>query len=80
MKTHVSERGQVVIPKKIRDALRIDKGDELDVEVVGEAILLKPRKRFKAQKWQDYIGVAEGIAEFHLKEKKKEKKREDLYP
>ena len=31
MKTLVSERGQVVIPKKIRDTVHIVKGDELDI-------------------------------------------------
>ena len=42
MKTLVSERGQVVIPKKIRDTVHIGKGDELEIEVVGEKIILKP--------------------------------------
>jgi AbrB family looped-hinge helix DNA binding protein len=80
MKTLVSERGQVVIPKKIRDAVHIGKGDELEIEVVGETVVLKPLRRFKAAKWQDYAGIAEGIVTAHLKDKKKEKIDEDVYP
>ncbi|GER94851.1 AbrB family transcriptional regulator [hot springs metagenome] len=80
MKTLLSERGQVVIPKKIREAVHVEKGDEFEIEVVGETIMLKPIKRFKAQKWQDYIGIGEGIVDFYLKEKREEKEKEDVYP
>jgi len=80
MKTLMSERGQVVIPKKIRDAVHIGKGDELEIEVVGETVVLKPLRRFKAGKWQDYAGIGEGIVTAHLKDKKKEKTDEDVYP
>ncbi len=80
MKTLVSERGQVVIPKKIREIIHIGKGDELEIEVVGETVVLKPIRRFKAIKWQDYAGIGEGIVDAHLKDKKKEKSDEDVYP
>jgi AbrB family looped-hinge helix DNA binding protein len=80
MKTLVSERGQVVIPKKIRDTVHIAKGDELEIEVVGETIVLKPLRRFKADKWQDYAGIGDGIVTSHLKDRKKEKTDEDVYP
>lgn len=80
MKTLVSERGQVVIPKKIRETVHMDKGDELEIEVVGETIILKPIRRFKAKKWRDYAGIGEGIVDAYLRDKKKEKAREDVYP
>ncbi len=35
MKTRVSEKGQVTIPKRLRDQLGIRFGDELDFEVEG---------------------------------------------
>ncbi len=80
MKTILSERGQVVIPKKIRETVHIEKGDEFEIEVVGEAIVLKPIKRFKAQKWQDYIGIGEGIVDSFIKDKQTDKDKEDVYP
>jgi len=80
MKTQLSERGQIVIPKKIRDTIRVCKGDEFEVDVVGETIVLKPLRRFKARKWQDYIGIGEGIVDSYLEDKKKEKEYENVYP
>ncbi|HWR90746.1 MAG TPA: AbrB/MazE/SpoVT family DNA-binding domain-containing protein [Dissulfurispiraceae bacterium] len=80
MKTLVSEKGQVVIPKKIREVMHIEKGDELEIETVGETIILKPVRRFRAKKWQDYVGIGEGLVDAHLGEKKKEKANEDVYP
>ena len=79
MKTQMSERGQVVIPKKIRETIHLNKGDELEIEVRDETIVLKPLRRFKAKKWQDYAGIGEGIVAAHLKDKKKEKADEDAY-
>jgi AbrB family looped-hinge helix DNA binding protein len=79
VKTLVSERGQVVIPKKIRESIHLNKGDELEIEIRGETIVLKPLRRFKAKKWQDYAGIGEGIVAAHLKDKKKEKADEDAY-
>lgn len=80
MKTILSERGQVVIPKKIREAIHVEKGDEFEIEVIGGSIVLKPIKRFRAKKWQDYIGIGEGIVDIYLKEKLEEKEKEDVYP
>jgi AbrB family looped-hinge helix DNA binding protein len=80
MMAQLSERGQVVIPKKIRDAVHVGKGDQFEVETDGKVIFLKPVRRFKATKWQDYAGIAEGIAEKYLKDKAKEKEDERVYP
>lgn len=74
MKTLLSERGQVVIPKKIRDALKAEKGDEFEVRLAGEDIVLTPLRKFKAQRWQDYVGISDGIVDLHLKDRKKGKK------
>ena len=46
----------------------------------GDAIVLKPIRRFKANRWQDYAGIGEGIVEGHLRDKKKEKADEDVHP
>ncbi len=80
MKTLVSGKGQIVIPKPIRQAIHLEKGDELEVEMKGKVIVLKPIKRFQAEKWQDYIGVGEGLIDNFLKDKKKERRKEDVCP
>ena len=44
MKSVVGERGQIVIPKKIREKLRLEKGTLLDVDTTDDntTILIKP--------------------------------------
>ena len=78
MKTLLSERGQVVIPKKIRDAIKVEKGDEFEVKLAGENIVLTPLRKFKAQRWQDYVGISSGLVDLHLKDRKKEKEKENV--
>lgn len=42
MVVRVSSKGQLVIPKEIREALGIRPGTEVHVEVVGRKIVLEP--------------------------------------
>ena len=50
--TRVRARGQVTIPRDIRERARLEEGDPVDVEVVPEGILLKPQKLIDAtQAW-----------------------------
>jgi AbrB family looped-hinge helix DNA binding protein len=39
MKVRVSEKGQVTIPKRLRDQLGIRSGDELDLQVDGDRLV-----------------------------------------
>jgi AbrB family looped-hinge helix DNA binding protein len=48
--THLSTKGQVVIPRRIRRRLRLEPGEELTVEVRGEEILLRRSPR----SWTDW--------------------------
>ena len=41
--TRISERGQVVIPKEIREQLGLERGQLLEVEESEGAILMRPR-------------------------------------
>ena len=53
--------------------MNLNKGDEFEAEVAQNVIILKPVNKFKAEKWQDYIGIADDIADLYLKDKKAEK-------
>lgn len=47
----LSSKGQLVLPKPLRDALRLSAGDRLRVEQVGERIVLEPARRAKPAAW-----------------------------
>ena len=40
--TKVSERGQVVIPKPIRDSLKLSKNSAIEFEMTGTKVILTP--------------------------------------
>ncbi len=79
MKSVVGERGQIVIPKKIRERLRLEKGTLLDVDTTDDntTILIKPLRK-KRSDWREWIGAFEGekLTEEYIREKKNEKERE----
>lgn len=61
--TRISERGQVVIPKQIRDRLGLHRGQVLEVDVAGGAIRMRPRKEGKqpaSGDWRRWRGVLAG--------------------
>lgn len=41
--TQLRQRGQVTIPRKLRESLAIDEGDILTLLQIGDSILLTPR-------------------------------------
>jgi AbrB family looped-hinge helix DNA binding protein len=43
--TRLSSKGQVVLPKAAREALRLAAGDELLVTVEGQSVRLTPRRK-----------------------------------
>jgi AbrB family looped-hinge helix DNA binding protein len=54
--THVSSKGQVIIPKSIRDAYQLNVGQELEVEIVSQGILLKVKNKLPKSTLNDLIG------------------------
>jgi AbrB family looped-hinge helix DNA binding protein len=42
--TKLSTKGQVIIPRAIRDAMRLEPGVRFEVEIDGNRIILKPIK------------------------------------
>ena len=58
MKTDVilQERGQITLPKRIRDELRLRPGARIEVQVIPGGLLLKrPRTRLKLGRWVGYL-------------------------
>ncbi|MCW5696812.1 MAG: AbrB/MazE/SpoVT family DNA-binding domain-containing protein [Bauldia sp.] len=45
--TKVSSKGQVVLPKSVRDALDWPPGTNLSVEVKGHSVLLRPARTIR---------------------------------
>jgi AbrB family looped-hinge helix DNA binding protein len=55
MKTVISERGQITVPKEVRDQLALAPGTELEVAVVRGGFIA--RKRLSRSAWRDALGV-----------------------
>lgn len=56
VKTHLSSKGQVIIPKAIRASRGWLAGEELVVEETREGILLRPLRVFPRTSLEDVIG------------------------
>ena len=54
--TRLSTKGQIILPKSIRDSRAWEPGTEFTVEVAGDGILLRPAARFPAAKLDDVAG------------------------
>ena len=82
--TAVSTKGQVVLPKSIRDELKLDTGTKLMVFTDGENILLKPILQPSvaefsglldaAQKWASDAGMTKADIDDAVKAVRKRKK------
>lgn len=56
----MSSKGQITIPKKVRDALGIEQGDALEFEVRGqECVLRKREKSASGIDWNRVYGVVD---------------------
>jgi AbrB family looped-hinge helix DNA binding protein len=54
--TTVSTKGQVILPKQIREHRKWDAGTELVVEETAEGVLLKPASVFPPTRYEDVRG------------------------
>jgi AbrB family looped-hinge helix DNA binding protein len=68
--TRMSSKGQVIIPKALRDAHHWEEGQELIAIDMGDGILLKPKKPFPETTLDNVIGC--------LKYQEKPKSLEDM--
>jgi len=49
-KSTIDSAGRVVLPKPIRDALKLAPGDELEIESSGDEVTIRPAKSVGLQK------------------------------
>lgn len=55
-KTRLSSKGQVIIPKGVRDRQGWQPGDELEVEDRGDVVVLRRPKPFRATTFEEVRG------------------------
>lgn len=77
----VSSKGQIVLPKELREELEIREGDSIDIQRDGDALHLRriPPPVAPAD-WRSWRGVLAGsdAVEEHLREHREEIERERL--
>jgi AbrB family looped-hinge helix DNA binding protein len=56
-KVTLDQAGRVVLPKSLRDELRLSPGDTLDVTVEGDEVTLRPRRSSTPLQKKDGIWV-----------------------
>lgn len=79
--TTVSSKGQVVIPRALREKYRLTAGTRLEVAETDEGLVLSPAKPLRSPVrrvgWRSLRGCAKGTAALkeHLAEHRREAKR-----
>jgi AbrB family looped-hinge helix DNA binding protein len=56
-KVTLDRAGRVVLPKKLRDELRLSPGDTFDLSIQGDAVTLRPRRSASPLQKKDGIWV-----------------------
>ena len=77
-KVTVSAKGQIAIPKQVREALNLTEGTKLTLEVRGQEIVLS-----KGDAWRKLRGAAADVPDLMEKFaafRKEEREREDSRP
>ena len=58
--TKLTRNGQVTLPAEARRKLRLEEGDYLEAEVVGDGVLLRPVSVVGREKaWDDLMAIVE---------------------
>ena len=71
-KVTVSSKGQIAIPKQVRDALNLKEGSKLTLEVRGHEIVLS-----KGDAWRKLRGAGRDIKKDFLEFRREERELED---
>lgn len=64
----VSSKGQVTIPKEIREALGIRPGDEVEFEETEEGVVIRKADENPFETWKGAFGGAEATVEERMRE------------
>jgi AbrB family looped-hinge helix DNA binding protein len=67
----VGPKGQVVVPKAIRDQIGLEPGHDVDVELVGDEIRIRRARPLKSSEFLGIWGPPEGM-EGWAEEKRRE--------
>ena len=79
MRTHVSSRGQVVIPLQVREALGLKEGSVLEIEMEGDRVVL--RKAASSPGWRGWegrfkgAGLTKALKEDHRDEERRDRRK-----
>jgi len=71
-KVTVSSKGQIAIPKQVREALNLREGSKLTLEVRGQEIVLS-----KGAAWRKLRGAGRDITKDFLEFRREERELED---
>ncbi|HLE82813.1 MAG TPA: AbrB/MazE/SpoVT family DNA-binding domain-containing protein [Thermoanaerobaculia bacterium] len=77
----VSSKGQIVLPKRLREDLAIREGDRVELHREGDRIVLEPALKTGSQRsWRSWRGALAGSPALrdHLREHAEEVARERL--
>ena len=58
--TKIRERGQITIPKQIRESLGLKKGDVVDARIEGDCVVITPQK---SENWAKLLQVMKSVHE-----------------
>ena len=74
-KVTVSSKGQIAIPKQVREALNLTEGSKLSLEVRGQEIVLS-----KTAAWKKLQGAGRDLKKDFTEFRKEERELEDSRP
>ena len=73
----VSSKGQLVIPKKIRDALGIKAKQKINLKLVGNHVQMEPLPKDPVEYFCGVFKEGPSLTEALLRDREEEKKREE---
>ncbi len=67
--TRLSSKGQIILPKAVRDPHRWEPGTDFTVEDIGDGVVLRPVKRGRVTRLEDVAGCLKYKGQYGLSRK-----------